>query len=157
MKVKIHLLISFIAAVLLLSCSGGTVYKEHKFFDNLAWAQADKAVFTVTVDDDTSSYDLMLDFRYGEGFAYQFLNLEMKTTDPHGQSVSTQHQFKIRNDDKSYIGDASGDIWDFEAPIVSRVQLEKGTYTFELSHLQPQANLMMAMEVGLIIRKSESK
>lgn len=148
------LFIALLAIISFTACNKNVVYNETKDFDHLMWDRSEKLKFTIDVTDDTCLYDLAVNFRYAEGFVYTHLNVEMKTTDPHGQSVTTQHQFKIKNSDNSYIGDGSGDIWDYQSPIVNKIKLEKGTYTFEFTHLQPQDKMLMVMEFGLQLNKS---
>lgn len=150
------LLIISLALVALISCDSNSVYREFQETENLEWNKTDIKSFTYTNADDTSSFDVYFAFRYAQG--YQFPNALVTITEKSPQGETTiPMDFKVRNEDGTYIGDGSGDIWDIEIPIHENVQLDKGTYSYKIENSMPLDKVHMVMEVGIIIRKSVKK
>lgn len=142
----------FIPLLFLVSCKSDCVYKEYKKFDNLEWSIKEPAVFTFNNESDTAIRNIIMEFRYAEGFPLPKMIVLVTQTDPDGGKKVIPLAFDIKKSDGTYIGDASGDIWDLEVPVLTNANLKKGTYTFSINYALPLAKLPMVMEVGLKVK-----
>lgn len=149
MKNTVILLFSIIV---LSSCSNDIHFKEFKKTDNLEWLQSDAKLVSFENTDDSSYFDLYFGFRYAQGFQYNAINANIKELTPFG-NFEIPITAKTINDDGTYIGDGSGDIWDLEIPLRKHIQLAKGKYSYIISHTMPTNKLQMVMEVGIVIKK----
>lgn len=141
-------------AGIMVSCGSKAIYREFVKFPDNVWSAENVPQFTVTVENDTSNYDMFLAFRYVHGYPLTNASMTITETDPDGNTQMHPVTVEIRKDDGTYIGDGSGDIWDVEHKIKSNVKLKKGNYSFSIEQ-EIAEKLPMVMEVGLILRDSE--
>jgi gliding motility-associated lipoprotein GldH len=141
-----------VPAIMLIACTSDSVYKEYKKYDNLEWALNEPAVFTYKSTSDSVLRNVFFAFRYAQGFAFSKMLVLVTQTSPDGNKTQIPIAFAIKKADGSYIGDASGDIWDIESPIIKQLKMKKGDYTYSISYILPIQKLPLVMEVGLIIK-----
>lgn len=137
--------------MLLISCDSSVVFKEYKKFDDLVWKSDVIPEFVVDVTNDTMKYDIFLAFRYAQGFPVADMKVSVTESKPNGETEMYPVIFKVREDDGSYIGDGSGDIWDIEYKFKDNVLLQKGQYTISLEQ-EIAEKLPMVMEVGIVLK-----
>lgn len=149
------LLITGLIAIVFTSCNSGSVYREFAKTDDLEWLKGDIKSFTFNNTDDTSKVTVFFAFRYAEGYPFPNALVKIIEQTPQGKQTLPL-DFLVRNNDGSYIGDGSGDIWDIEVPLHENITLEKGTYTYNIENVMPVEKVPMIMEVGIIIKHAEN-
>ena len=143
-------------ALILVSCQPeGRIYSDNQDLSpNLEWLKKDVRTFDVVIEDNSVEYDLSLAFRYATGFQYQFAKVEVTEESPTGLIRVMEFDLKVRDDNGDYIGDAGLDIWDSEHIVESGIKyMEKGNYTYSITHIMENDPLHFAMEIGLIVDK----
>jgi gliding motility-associated lipoprotein GldH len=141
----------------LLACHPeGRVYVEHYELEDLAWQSKQAIPFTVEIEESGASYRMSLAFRYAEGFQYDRLPVLVIETTPEGKENMYRYTLQIKNEEGDYIGDPGYDIWDLEQVVDERKNFPRqGTYQYKILHQLPVEPLHLAMEVGLILDKTE--
>jgi len=143
-------------SILLFSCQPeGRIFSDHQDLSpNLEWLKKDVRTFNVEIEENNIDYDMSLSFRYATGFQYQFAKVQVTEESPSGLIRVMEFDLKIREDNGDYIGEPGLDIWDSEHKVQSGIKLiEKGNYTYTISHNMANDPLNFAMEIGLIIDK----
>ncbi len=143
-------------AAILFSCeSENRVYNEHQELSpQVEWLKKDSRKFSVPIDDKSSSYNLLLSFRYTTGYQYQTVNVKVTETSPSGKETIKMYDLKVREANGDYIGEAGLDIWDSEHKVESNKKYsETGTYTYFIEQNTPVDPLNYAMEIGVILDK----
>ncbi len=143
-----------ILAVSLQSCQNNSIFTEYAKTENLEWLSSDAKTFTFENTDDSTNVDLLVAFRYAQGFQFNAMQMNLIEKTPVG-NFTYPVSIQIRDNKGAYIGEGSGDIWDIEIPIKQNVKLAKGTYTFIINHTMPVSKVHMVMEVGCKIVKSK--
>ena len=139
-------------ALLLIACSSDSVFKEYKKYENLEWPLQDPAVFHYNNKTDSATHNVFLAFRYAQGFAFPKMLVLVTQTSPDGDKTQIPLAFDVKKADGTYIGDASGDIYDIESSIIKQLKMKKGDYTYSVSYIMPISKLPFVMEVGIIVR-----
>ena len=108
------------------------VYIEHKDLSpGLEWLKSDSKEFQLIIEDNKIAYDLLLSFRYLNGYQYQTVDVKVTETSPNGTIRVKNHQLKVKDEHGDYIGEAGYDIWDSEHLIEeNKMYQETGTYIY---------------------------
>lgn len=154
-----RILLPFFLCIFLFSCTQkGTIFEEHKKLpENLEWKSSESQKITIPVKDNSKPVRFVLAFRYATGFQFDHMQMRIKETDPEGNNVIRDVQFKVRNENGEFIGDAGYDIIDLEYVLDEEKQFPVlGEYTYEIVHSMPVDPIFFAMEVGLIVKEIEN-
>lgn len=151
---RILLVLTVISALAFNSCNN-SVFKEYHEFALFEWKQAEVPKFEFEIIDDTTNYDIYFTLRYVEGFPYQNMIGSMLITDEINKASINNFNFRIRDENKDYIGDVAGNIFDIETLIISDTSLNKGKYKITVEQLVAEPSLAFVMDVGIIVKKSE--
>lgn len=144
--------ISIIIALILTSCESNVHYKKYQKTNKLEWQKSQTFSFKTDINNADTTYNIFIPFRFAEGFPYKVMDFNVQITDPSGNKTDITTAVTIINDNKEYIGDGSGDIWDTEAKLLSKYKFtKKGTYQFDISHIKKHEVVPFVMEVGLRI------
>ncbi|MDG1332627.1 MAG: gliding motility lipoprotein GldH [Crocinitomicaceae bacterium] len=152
------LLAILLLSVTMISCQPeGRIFSENKELSaNLEWLKDDAVTFKVPVEDIGSTYDMSLTFRYTEGYQYDVAKVKVTQISPSGKEIENEYSMKVRDENGDYIGEAALDIWDSEHLVEEKMKFdESGTHSFKVEHIMPRDPLHFAMEIGLILDKSE--
>ena len=151
-------LITFLGlATILLACQPkNRIFIEHKELSpNVEWLKKDAREFKVPIDDIDMIYNLVVSFRYANGYQYQTANVKVTETSPSGKETVANYELKVRKANGDYIGEPGYDIWDSEHIVEpNKKYAEKGTYTYVIEQNTPVDPLPFAMEIGLILDKT---
>lgn len=155
MKKLIALLV---LGTIFISCTPeGQIFNENQELSpEVEWLKKDSRTFKVQVDDNSTPYEMILAFRYAQGFPYKEAKVKVTETAPSGKEVISEYDLKVREDNGDYIGEGSLDIWDSEHVVEKSKKLEEtGTYTYAIEHNMPQDPMLFAMEIGMIFNKTK--
>lgn len=150
-----HLTVLALTALLFSCESENRVYNEHQELSpQVEWLKKDSRKFSVPIDDKSSSYNLLLSFRYTTGYQYQTVKVKVTETSPSGKETIKMYDLKVREANGDYIGEAGLDIWDSEHTVESNKKYsETGTYTYLIEQNTPVDPLNYAMEIGVVLDK----
>lgn len=152
-KILLPLIISFV--LLFSACDATSGYKKLEKFDDLRLPSETEFVFEFDNIDPTQEYDIIILFRYAEGFQFPQIVLDFGMQIEGNDKVTMPIGIPVITTKGKYIGDGSGDIWDIEQIVLSKKALPKGKTTFTLKSAMPYDYIPMVMELGIQIKKSE--
>ncbi len=142
------------SAIAFFSCTN-SVFNEYHEFALLEWKQTELAEFEFEITDDTTSYDIYFTLRYVEGFPYQNMIGSMLITDENKKASINNFNFRIRDENKDYIGDVAGNIFDIETLLIKDTSLIKGKYKVTVEQMVAKPGLAFVMDAGLIVKVAE--
>jgi gliding motility-associated lipoprotein GldH len=140
----------------LFSCQpSGTIFEEHqKISEDLEWSSGDTQKITIPITDNSKPVQFILAFRYATGFQYDHMLMKISETDPDGNKTIREVEFRVRDENGEFIGEAGYDIIDLEYVLDEEKQFPVlGDYTYEMIPNMPTDTVHFAMEVGLVIRE----
>jgi len=145
-------------AVCLIACQPeGRIYTEHKELSpDVEWLKKDVREFKVPIEDNNQVYNMSLSFRYANGYQFEVVKIQVTEISPNGKETVSNYDLKVREKNGDYVGEAGYDIWDSEHLVEPDKQYtETGTYTYKIEHIMPTDPLNFAMEIGVILDKTE--
>ncbi|MGB0886501.1 MAG: hypothetical protein ACPGSL_00145 [Vicingaceae bacterium] len=153
---KLFLIIA-IASSLVACQSENRIFEEHQELSpEIEWLKKDVKTFKVPISDNKLKYNLSLSFRYANGYQYETVNVKVKETSPSGKEAIQEYNLKVRATNGDYIGEPGFDIWDSEHLIEpNKIYLENGEYTYTIEQNTPVDPLNFAMEIGVILDKTQ--
>ncbi len=121
----------------------------------MEWLKSDTKTFTVNIEDNSVSYNLQSTFRYITGYPFESALVKLTITSPSGSEKTTEHEFKLRDENGDYVGTPGLDIWDSEHTLFTSYKFEEtGTYEFTFEHNMPVEPFTHVLDIGLIIDKN---
>ena len=155
MKKLIALLI---LGTIFISCTPeGQIFNENQELSpEVEWLKKDSRKFKVPVDNNSPNYEMIIAFRYADGFPYKEAKIKVTETSPSGKEEVYEYDLKVRDDNGDYIGEGSLDIWDSEHVVEKSKKFEEtGNYKYVIEHNMPQDPMVFAMEIGMIFNKAK--
>lgn len=146
------------AIIALYSCNENRVFEDHiDPSGNLEWNRDEVIKFDIEIIDISLKYNQFIAFRYALGYRYPTCEMEILEKRPDGSEETHIIQIKVM-DDKGYLGDGSGDIFDIEVPWRKDFSFSTpGTYQYEIKHLMQDEKIHMVMEVGMILDRVKNE
>jgi gliding motility-associated lipoprotein GldH len=155
-QMKKIFLLCFIS-LLFLGCDSGKVYQRYEDLTGNRWARENVVSFEVNIEDAAPEYDVILAVRHSTYYLFADLMVNLTAIYPSGEERTKDYDFFVKEDDGSFKGEGAGDLWDIEFPMLEKVKFpEKGKYTFKVSNIMPIPETGDILQIGLIVRKSES-
>jgi gliding motility-associated lipoprotein GldH len=146
-------LLSVFTILLLLTSCESTVYKDFEEFDNYQWEKSKTPEFNFEITEKAEKYDIILTLRYVEGFPYKNMIGTALLVDEHKNASLKKVFFPIIDDNKNYIGEVAGDLWDTEYTLFNDTSLEKGKYKITTEQLVVNPILAFVVDVGIKVKK----
>lgn len=140
------------------TCNENRIYEERMPTTAYRWDKTDKMNFSVDIDDINSTYSIILDLRYINGFQFKYLHLNMETRTPNSRKYSKDYSVQVISENKKYRGEGIGDYWDLEEKLETKMKFKtKGKYVFSLKPKMEENQISRIMEVGIIIEKTKQE
>ncbi|MDZ4823117.1 MAG: gliding motility lipoprotein GldH [Flavobacteriales bacterium] len=132
----------------------GVIFEEHQELSaNIQWDKSDKKTFVIPVNDNSKPYQFTLSFRYATGFQFQNMKMRITEKDPDGSTMIRDLDFRVRDEEGKFMGDAGYDIIDLDYVLEQEKKFPiLGNYTYTIEHTMPTDPVHYAMEVGLVVR-----
>lgn len=137
--------------IITVSCSAFWTYRSLIEFKHFEWKKENVLEFEVPIEQEQTS-DVTLLFRHVHGFPFPSVFIEVSIEGPDVTSTDTV-ELNIIGDDREYLGEGSGDIWDIESVIYPDIKMTPGTYNFTVRHIMERDKLDLVMEVGIEVSK----
>lgn len=136
------------------------IFKQYTKFDNYEWKQDDPRTFTIHIDDNRKSKEMILSFRYATGYRFDKVFLKVTEIDPEGKRTMRDVDFRVRDEDGNFLGDKGFDIIDLDYVLDAHKEYPMhGDYTYTIEHVMPNKvqTLNYVMEIGLILQEQKEK
>ncbi|MCR1023204.1 gliding motility lipoprotein GldH [Cellulophaga baltica] len=128
-------LFCFLSLVLLASCDTTTVSSEYKSTPNGNWDKDDIKEFQITELDSTQHYDIFINLRNDEKYAYSNIFLIAELEYPNGASVKDTLEYEMTLPDGQWLGKGSGSIKESKLWYKENIVLPfKGVYNLKIAH-----------------------
>ncbi len=136
----------------LFSCSD--TYRDFQSVKDMKWYKSDSKIFEVDIKE-KGYYDLFFAMRYSTGYPFKQIKINIAQKLPDGIELFKNAKIQIANEKNEYLGEVTGQLWDIEALVSEKTYLNKGKYTFKISHAMNNDPVVLVIDVGLIIKQSE--
>lgn len=140
-------------ALSLASCTGDKVaYNEFVSLADAKWDKDTLAVFRAEISDTTSFYDIHVQVRNDNSYAFSNLWLFVDVISPDGRMRRDTIECTLANPDGSWIGGGWGSLYSTRCPYMMAVRFfTPGPYTFRLTQGMRKDQLSGIHDVGLLI------
>lgn len=135
----------FLLAFTFVFCSCTNKLAKYEF-EEYQWKKGSPIVLNFNVDK-SETKDLFLEVRSVYGIPYEFISMDFVLEKPTGEEVEFSKEVSFKGENL----DCSGDLCDQKVRILSKFNLEKGSYSLKISHFNMDSNIYGLMEFGLIV------
>ncbi|GMN10125.1 gliding motility lipoprotein GldH [Croceitalea sp. MTPC9] len=154
-------LLFFTMFVLLVSCETQTVYSDYQQLDNGVWKVEDTIQFSFSELDSLEKYDMFLNVRNDNDFAFSNLFLITELNYPGGETVSDTLEYEMALPDGSWLGKGFGSIKESKLWYRENIVFpDSGVYNLKISHAMRKngnvegiSNLQGITDIGVEITK----
>jgi gliding motility-associated lipoprotein GldH len=144
--------------VLTWSCKMGQRYSFNEEIPPEGWSKYNKPEFIAEIDDTLTSFDILFSIRNSHEYPYRNLFLFVTTTSPAGQFIKDTIEYQLADIKGNWYGSGLGDIHNLSVPYKMNVLFPvSGEYSFRIEHGMRADRLEGIVDVGLIIRESDSR
>ena len=158
----IKTILFFSVFVLLSSCETQTVYSDYQQLDNGVWKIDDTISFSFSELDSLEQYDVYLNVRNDNDFAYSNLFLITELDYPNGKTVSDTLEYEMALPDGSWLGKGFGSVKENKLWYRENIVFpDSGVYKLKILHAMRQngnvegiSKLNGITDIGLEITKS---
>jgi gliding motility-associated lipoprotein GldH len=128
------------------------VFKKHEKIDQSIWKPGNTEVFEFTIDEPGKDYRLLISVRHAGIYPFKDLPVKIKLAGPSGIISERKTDLKLA-DEKGFIGDPAGDIWDIDILYKKgKIFPTKGKYKVEVSN-RSKTPLPGVMEIGVKVKE----
>jgi len=128
------------------------VYRDFQSVKDMKWYKNDIKNFQVNIPED-GNYDLIFAMRHSTGYPFTTIKIHVEQSTPKGKILEKDAEFPVADENGNYIGDVTGQLWDIEDVFSENTFLEKGDYTFKISHGMNNNPVILVIDVGLVVRQ----
>lgn len=141
-------------AFISVSCGAFWTYRSLSELKNYQWHKSAPLTYNFSIEE-TQTSDVSFILRHVHGFPFPKVYVEVASSGPEFNSVDTI-ELNVIGDDREYLGEGAGDIWDLEHVIYPDMQLIPGEYEISVRHIMEREKLDLVMEVGIQVSKPKS-
>ena len=158
MKSFLKYIVLLCIAISFVSCQHkDTIFEKRIDFKDNTWNRFDILKFDVPVEDTLTEYDIYADIRHASFYPFANLLINFSIAMPSSEERVQHHDFKLRNQDGSFVANGMGDLWDIAFPLMTKfVFPQKGNYHIEIENLMTKFDTPGMMQFGIIIIRSDS-
>jgi len=153
MKNKLTIIITTIITVFsLYACSNSHYYEENAPIPSDNWNMSQAVVFSAQINDIDNFYNLKINIKHGNNYAYNNLWLFIKTSSPTGKMQVDTLNCILTDFQHFWLGECKKDKCKLTVNFADSVKfIEEGIYKFEIIHGLRQDDIQNIFEVGFII------
>ncbi len=150
-------LVIVLAIPLLIGCDGSKHFEQINTLPPEGWDVNNRQSFTFDISDNKTPYNVFIDVRNKNEYAYKNLFLFLEWTGPDSVFVRDTFECVLAGVDGRWYGNGFGDLWDARVPYKMNLQFPKeGEYTIEIEQAMRHENLEGISEIGLRIEKTKA-
>lgn len=144
------------ASFALLACSQGVIFDEYESLTKEGWDKDSLAVFRADVEDSVGLYNIWVQVRNDNDYAFSNLWLFIDVISPDGFSRRDTLECILARPDGTWIGAGWGSLYSTRCPYKAMVRFSKpGPYTFRLTQGMRADCLAGIHDVGLLIQEAQ--
>jgi gliding motility-associated lipoprotein GldH len=137
----------------LTSCGEQPLYEKVHSFEGMVWEQGVTTSHEVEVIDTTKLYNITVTLRTTTDYKFSNLWIFLSTELPSGKSERRPYEFRITNEDGSWIGNKTGTIVETEITFDSRTLPIKGKYIFTIEQGITHSTVDEVLDIGLRVEE----
>jgi gliding motility-associated lipoprotein GldH len=142
--------------LLLFSCGKGKIFTEYKTVGENGWERKNKIVFEPEIKDNSSAYNIYVNVRHDDSYAYRNLYIFLTTEYPDGRKELDTLECTLADEKNHWLGKGAGDLWDNSILMETNVRFPiPGKYKFTFEQGMRIDPVPMIMDVGLTIENGE--
>ncbi|QQS30946.1 MAG: gliding motility lipoprotein GldH [Sphingobacteriales bacterium] len=146
----------FITTLQFFGCSTNTVFEKNIKLAEGTWKYENIPVFEPEISDTVSRYNLYLNLRHSNDYAFSNMWVKVHTTLPSGKKMESRVELPLADKSGKWFGKDSGSIINQQVSIQSNaIMPELGKYKFELEQNMRVDALTEVISVGLTIEKTQ--
>ncbi len=150
------------ALIVLSSCDDKTVQTQHFPFASLGWPIKDAITFNIKAPDTIQSYNMFINLRNNQEYAFDNLWIVSELQHPFGKVVIDTLQYKMATPSGDFLGKSSSGVYENKLWLVEGVRFrESGTYKLSLRHVMRKNNevngvdyLSGVLDIGYSLEKN---
>jgi gliding motility-associated lipoprotein GldH len=128
-------LFCFFSIVLLVSCDSSIIKSEYKTISSGSWDKDNLLKFQITEVDTTQQYDIFINLRNDEKYAYSNIFLIAELEYPNGASIKDTLEYEMTRPDGNWLGKGSGSIKESKLWYKENIEFPiKGVYNLKIAH-----------------------
>ncbi len=149
-SIKSLLLVISILVLGLAGCTSDSVFESYSEIPNARWDYNNRASFDIAIKDTSIKYNVYVNVRHSNDYAYRNLWVYMHTTYPSGKKLQTRVDLPLADKLGKWFGKGMSDIITTQVMIQQNALLpEKGDYHFEIEQHMRENPLPKIMDVGM--------
>ncbi len=143
-----------VVVLLLSSCNKNTLYQKYITLPDSEWDMNKPVSFKLNVDDTSTYYNVFVNIRNADTYAYSNLYLFIDITSPMKTKERDTIECILADPAGKWLGEGLGDIWDNKILFKRNVRFPRtGEYDISYTQAMRDDKLQMIMDVGLTVEK----
>lgn len=139
-------------------CADGVAYDEFVRLGDAAWDKDTLAVFRADIADTVGVYDVYVQVRNDNDYAFSNLWLFVDVVSPDGRMRRDTLECTLARPDGSWLGGGWGSLYTLRCPYIPAVRFARpGPYTFRLTQGMRKDQLKGIHDIGLLIERHEQR
>ena len=141
----------------LVSClDNRTIVDKNMELKKRNWSYAEKVRVPLTIEDNTSLYNLQVNLRHTSKYSYSNIFLLVHIIGPDGKKKSERKEFKLALADGEWLGSGSGNLYSHQLLFKENYKFpSKGKYIIELEQNMRDNPLNEITDAGIRVEKSQ--
>ena len=143
------------------ACQSDVVYTKYQTIDNQAWSQKNSLLYDIPIKDSLDQYNLFINIRNNNEYAYSNILLITKMTFPDKTKVVDTLEYEMTDNEGQFLGSGFSDIKENKLFYKQNVRFKNtGTYLFEIRQAMRKRNnvkgidpLQGIKDVGISVEK----
>ncbi len=149
------ILLPLLAIIFLIACDKNRIFEKNTKIPDMSWDKSNVLKFEVPIEDTITPSNIYINIRNASQYQFSNLFLYFTTRLPDGSASRDTVEVTLA-DEKGWLGDGSGDIWDNRFLFKKNFRFpHPGTYTFELEQGMRPNPLPLIMDAGIRIEKAQ--
>ncbi|MGZ3863300.1 MAG: gliding motility lipoprotein GldH [Bacteroidia bacterium] len=157
-------ILSLLVLIGFVSCNKNVEYSRYQAIDaNAGWAKKDLLKFEYEAKDTNQLYDVYINVRNAENYAFRNLFMFLHTTYPNGTKMTDTIECILADDKGKWLGSGMGDLFDNSILFKKNArfhQLGKYNFAFEQAMRFGEKNtidpLPQISDIGITIEKADN-
>lgn len=147
-----HIIFFLSITGLVTSCSDAALIDKNIPIENRSWDYANKPSIEVQVLDTSQRYDVYLNFRHTNQYAYSNVFVLLQQQYPGGLTDTTRVEIKLAESDGRWLGNGSGSIFSHQQLVKKHYSFpDTGRYIFTFEQNMRKNPLPAVADVGIRI------
>lgn len=154
----LFLIFIFSILTIYLSCDKTKIFENNQTIENKQWAYNQPIIFKTIINDTTLRYNLYINVRTSENYAYQNMWVSLSTQTPKGNTMQSRIDLPLADNEGKWLGSGFGDVITTQIQVPNRIKFsEIGEYTFNLVQDMRENPLKEVLSAGMRLEINTQK